>query len=529
MRARVGLLAALAGALAAQGCSGDPECASRAVTSDTECNLSQDCADKGYQGLTCLDGRCQKPCRIDGECVPPSLGDDESPECVALSANPPAAICEGQVCVLGCPDVACGAGESCVEGRCVFFSEGFEAAEGASFVNLELLGWNDLPTELKNPRTKVAYKGLRGCTLGDESCAGVAAEGERFLALERQPTQPKGTAKSGFTCRACACCLACIFQPADAGAVDLAECPCILASGDDTATRDYCPGDRPNPTSCPSAPARCDAVCQQCAACPAADPARLGPGLTSCEQSAAERTCSNCPTCETEREACRASQCPVCATNPTGAECVSCQQQNCQFASCDACEACSAAQAALLSDPGSATTLALVAQCEAQGPDGCFETAVAFDRSELTDLEQAAVSPEINLSGVTGKVVLQLDHVPFNVGESYRPGIQGQDPSTWPLAPQGVRVELCGGACEMPSSWTLGTLSSGGEAILPAANRRRNGLLLGSQAALDWQAGRAEVQIPEGLRTSQLRLRFVPEIDAGTRLGIDRVVVRRVP
>jgi len=183
----------------------------------------------------------------------------------------------------------------------------------------------------------------------------------------------------------------------------------------------------------------------------------------------------------------------------------------------------------LLSDPGSATTLALVAQCEAQGSDGCFETAVAFDRSELTDLEQAAVSPEINLSGVTGKVVLQLDHVPFNVGESYRPGIQGQDPSTWPLAPQGVRVELCGGACEMPSSWTLGTLSSGGEAILPAANRRRNGLLLGSQAALDWQAGRAEVQIPEGLRTSQLRLRFVPEIDAGTRLGIDRVVVRRVP
>jgi hypothetical protein len=513
MRGRVGPLAALwAGALAATGCSGDPECASRAVTTEAACKISQDCVDAGYQGLTCLDGRCQKPCRTDAECVPPPLGDDESPMCRAEVV--PAAVCEAQLCVLGCPDAPCQAGESCVAGRCVYFEAGFEIPPGGDVADLGQLGWNGLPTALTNRRTKIVFSGLRGCTLGDETCAGTAGEGVRFLALERQPTQAKGTAATDLTCRPCACCLACLFEP----------------EGDPPPQLSSCPGDRPSPLSCPvSTPTRCDAVCQQCAACPDADPGRIGERLTTCEASAAAKTCPACQTCESDKATCRAAMCPSCATEPSGEACVDCVDANCRGSQgCLDCQVCTDARQKLITDPGSAETQQLVARCDAQGVDGCFETAVSFGRSQLEDAEQATVSPEIDLSGATGQVVLQFEHVPFNVGEVYRPGIQGADPSTWPLAEQAVRVELCGGACETPGSWSMGVLTAGGQASLPATNRRRNGLLLGSQTALDWQAGRVEVAIPEALRTARFRFRFVPDIEDAARLGVDHIVVRRV-
>lgn len=499
------------------GCSSDPECLTRSLTTDVACATSQDCIDDGLEGLTCLDGRCQRVCEVDADCdlgIRPMAG-EEGDVCELLPGDIPVGYCEARVCRVGCPDQPCAAGETCDAGRCVLFAESFEPDTPDDVADLGQFGWNGLDKELPNRRTAIVFEGIRGCTLGDVTCAGVAADGQRFLSLQRQPTQAKGTAETDFTCRPCACCLACLFEPDGPSEVNLSSCP----------------DERPSPLTCPAqSPARCNAVCEQCNACPDADQSRIGERLASCEQPPAAKDCANCITCRADTAACTTAQCPTCAQEPGGDACVQCVNANCLGSqACTDCRVCEEARDCVLTDPGSAECLQAVTRCSELGADGCFDAAVGYRRAQLTDDEQALVSPEIDLSRVEGPVILQFDHVPFDVGESYRPGIQGTDPGQWPVAPQQVRVELCGGACEAPASWVLGALDTGGEARVPAASRRNNGLLLGSQTALDWRAGEVRVQVPDALKTAGFRFRFVPDIDEDARLGIDRILLRRRP
>ena len=137
------------------------------------------------------------------------------------------------------------------------------------------------------------------------------------------------------------------------------------------------------------------------------------------------------------------------------------------------------------------------------------------------------MSPEIPaISGISGALVVEFDQVPFNVGLTYRRGIQDTDPQTWPVEPQQVRVQFCGGACDSDASWVDGQLPTGGPAIFPPVAQRFNGLSLGSQSAVDWTSGRIQVVIPTQVRTANFRIRFLPELGDGVRVGIDNIQIR---
>ncbi len=435
---------------------------------------------------------------------------DEPTECQAQIKALSDGICEGQLCQVQCPAVPCEGAETCVNGRCVYAYESFEIAEGEALADLGRMGWNALPIELQNLQTTIVFEGRRDCALGDERCAGPASQGVRFVSIERQPLQ--ASVSVAPTCRPCACCLDCLFQPESDPPPDLASCP----------------GNRPMPLSCPvSTPQRCDAVCQQCSTCPDADMDRLGMNLTSCELPVAQKTCPGCLTCKAEESTCTASMCPICATAPTSKDCQDCVTLNCLSSqACQDCAVCDTATGCI--GQGTAECIQSVDDCRALGANGCFPAAVGYGRSTLTVAEQALVSAAVNLSSADGEVVLQFDHVPFNVGETYRPGVADTAPSEWPIEPQELRVELCAGSCEVEASWKLGEYDVGGPAVLPAANRRRNGLLLGSQGELDWRTGQVRIAVPSAFRTSQFRFRFVPNLSRDTRLGIDNIMVRRL-
>lgn len=508
------LLALVLGAVLLHACSEAPTCASRAVISETACHTTQDCIDGGNLNLVCLNQVCRKTCQIDAECQP-NQEDlvDEPAMCLELLNQLPPTICEAQVCEVACPDAPCQAGERCEAGRCVYAYESFEIPPDGDLADLGRLGWNNLPTELSNPQTTIVFEGLRGCNLGDDNCAGPASKGVRFVSLERQSLQVRVDVAP--TCRGCACCLQCQFTTPQEW---------LLQEG-------TCPGDRPRPLACPATPpSHCQTVCDACNACPNADAARVGERLTSCEVLPAQKICPGCPACEADKATCTAAMCSSCASEPSGAECVNCVNTNClDSPACQDCRVCDDATSCLVTDPGSAACIDNVTRCGALGNDACFPAAVNYGRAVLEPGEQALVSNQVDLSQAQGQVVLQFDHVSFNVGETFRPGVQGEAPEDWPVVPQEVRVELCATNCAEPGSWQLGALDVGGPAIVPAENRRSNGLLLGTQTALDWTAGQVRVVVPPALQTAQFRFRFVPNIGNDARLGIDNVMVRRLP
>ncbi len=508
-------------AAAGWGCSEDQTtgCAQKVVTSEQSCSIASDCEGAGLD-LRCVDGRCRLPCRADSDCDLVANADpNDDPECRADPNTTPAAVCEAGVCEIGCPDQPCEAGESCFEGRCVLYGEGFEIPDGAPGVDLRLLGFNDPPGELANSRTKIVWSGPAGCDPAqDLNCNGAAGQGERFVLLESEPTLVKGTALTETTCRACACCLECLADP-PATPVSLNACPLTA--------------DIPAPVACEADAANCTAVCNACAACPAANRPGVAsnPLLASCEKTAAARRCALCDDCDALLETCRATECPPCAESLTSAACRDCVDANClQDQRCQDCRTCAEAQNCRrnndLNRPDCNT---IKDTCDQQGADGCFEVPVDYLRAQLSDAEQAIASPAVDLSGVEGRVILELDYVSFNVGVSYFPGIQGVPPDMWSEATQSVRIQLCEVSTCGPADWLDATLVRGGRAVLPPDSERDNGRLLGTQTVVDWRRGRVQVDIPSAVRTSTFRYRLLPELDLGAQLAVDNILIRRVP
>ncbi len=504
------VLAGLFAAVLFTACKAE-ECPPLIVVSDATCSTTQDCIDDGFPTLSCVGGICRRPCLRDRDCVLPALESDDP--CITKIEPQKPAVCEDQLCIDGCTgDADCSGGQTCSGGRCVYFAEGFEDLDRDGAVSLDQLMWNTVGKELKNLRTAIAWIGMPGCNLGDTRCAGVAAEGDRFVALEAVPTPEKGTPDVTLTCRSCACCLDCLVNPP--------RLPALIPS---------CPigSTIPIALTCETAmPANCTNVCNDCQQCVSSS-VPLGERLLSCEMDAAERTCSSCPSCDAMAcETCRTTSCPSCS-NLDSEACRSCEAASCSACTpCRACNVCSRALDCELSDPGSAACISNRAACDAQGSDGCYPTPVNYPRAQLTDLEQSLVSPPIDLSAATGPISLQFEYVPFNVGDRYRPGIQGTPASMWPDAAQEIVVQLCPRDCGNEASWSDALLVNGARASFPPATQRGNGLSLGRQSSIDWGSGRLEVDIPEGMRTSELRFRFLPRLDANVQVGVDNILIR---
>lgn len=478
------LLLVLAGA---SSCSEEKKCQPRVVETEEKCNTTADCVGAGYFGLGCVNGTCSRVCQSDGDCaVIARLTPDDREACPDLASAPAATfVCEQQVCKTGCPDVACGTGETCVDGRCAIFSESWEPKNGTDTVTPEILGWNDDNRELDNVKTKIVFEGLTGCARGDERCAGPAADGKRFVSMERVPTPPQSTPELTDTCRACACCVECQLSP-PATRQDLLACP---RNVDIEVT-----------AQCMATPAVCTDVCNACEGCMAAPPARqIGDELRACEKAAAAKTCSGCEQPCVDGQPCPTLECTQCR------DAVRCELDN----------------------PGSSDCDVLEAACRAQGADGCFSTPNARPRSQLTDQEQSLLSPAISLAGLSGELVLELEYVAFDVGQQYRVGQQGVDPRLWEVRTQEVVLEMCGGNCNQASSWTVVNTISGTPASFPGASERNNGVRLGAQSIIDWRANRVSVPIPDALRTAEFHFRLLPRLADNTRFGVDKISIRR--
>lgn len=504
------------------GCEGEDEaCPPLAVDSDTACDTSEDCVAAGFTSLRCVNRRCALPCSSDADCAL-----SPSPECAAEQGLAPSAVCEAELCRLACPGVPCPDGQSCHLGRCLLAVEDFELRPGDPVVSFERLGWNGVPTELANPRRRLVARGRPGCAAGGAECAGPAASGERFAVLGTQPTSEKGTAVLGSTCRPCACCLECTIEPSRSGpggsSLPYDASPSVL---------EECPYRRqvPAPLMCPaSVPAACSEVCAACERCPASGQSS-DPSLVACEAVAAARTCPACPMCDLAQcGRCRDDACRTeCAADRDLAACRSCEAAACPpCAACRACDACGEAVACERVDPNAAACRAKRLECDALGVDGCYPTPIAYQRSELTDLEQSLVSPELDLSRVGGPVVLSFAYVPFRVGETYFESRQGVPASEWQRRPQEVVVELCAGGCEREEAWVAATLLRGGLASFPPSSRRDNGVSLGRQSEVDWRSGRVEVRVPAELATGTFRFRFLPRLGAEAEVGIDDIRLR---
>lgn len=495
-------------ALTAPSCHSSQKCAPLAVTTAQACSTQADCNDAGYTALACVNGFCRRTCTGDGDCSIQMLSANRPKGCAAGTSTL-TYVCESELCVQGCSAaVPCPfPGEQCVDSRCVLYQEGFEKAHTCAgkpppaadqVVTLQAICWNDIPEALSNSRTRVVFTGSGSCSSGDDSCAGPAAEGVRFLVVQRVPTPAVGTADSGSTCRPCACCLECQLNPPST-APDPASCPS---------------GDAPPVYACAtSTPAVCRAVCDQCSHCPA-QTATVGVGLLSCEVPAAKHDCTACASYDR------------CIARSSSTACASLS---------GACTACRDAQQCMVSNPGSSTCnvdnrrvslASLIQACNAAGDD-CFSTPIHRARSQLTEDEQATVSSTIALQGVTGNVVLELQYVPFDIHATYRQVVQGVPPSSWQVMPQAVKVQFCAGQCDQTASWKDATLADDSPAAFPPSNERDNGLSFGSQTSLDWRSGRLEVPIPPAFRTTAFRFRLVPQLADSGRVGIDNISIRR--
>ncbi len=511
---RASLFLLLSGA-AVLGCKSE-KCPSLAVVSEIECTTTEDCANANAPELSCISGICRRPCLDDEDCV---LTFEPGDDCANEVEPQGAVVCESQLCAPGCPDTPCADGESCVDGRCYVFFESFELPEGEAAVSFDSLGWNGLDLPLNNLDSRVVWRGPLTCVntnLGDDSCAGPAGHGERFASIASVPTPEKGTPDVALTCRSCACCLECVL---DTPNFEVRVPACPRNPGIPIALQ--CPG---------AVPGVCQTVCNECESCAMADQNQLGERLLSCEQDAATRTCTSCTQCDAPScETCRSQNCPACATDIDSEACTTCEQAQCAAcSSCRACNTCSGALSCELSDPNSAACIAKRVACDAQDTDGCYPTPINYPRAQLTDEEQALISPAIGaVAGINDPLVLQLEYVAFNVGEEYRPGVQGTPADQWPVRGQEVLVQLCAASCDQASSWTDATLISGDRASFPPVNQRRNGLSLGNQTSIDWRAGRVQVDLPQAMLTPQFRFRLVPFLEEDIRVGVDNIVIRR--
>jgi hypothetical protein len=521
MRSRRAFSALIAVGLVA-GCDDEPGCPDDLLAVDQDCTTSLDCADAGLAGLTCIDGRCRLACLRDRDCRAAGLGDD------ACGLDPSrSAVCEGQVCVPGCPERACADGQTvCASGRCAHAYEGFESA-GDAAPTLESLGWNPFGRELDNRQTFIVFEGNEACAPGP-NCAGPAAEGQRFVRLGTQPTPEKGTPRTAPTCRACACCLECRLNP-PLQPPSVLECP-VEAT---VPPRLRCAppvrcGEPPPPEVVPDV---CIDLCVACEACELGPPERPGALLSQCEARAAERSCPACAACDAVADDCRAcrdGRCAEACADRSSAACEACEAAaGCACEACRDCTACEDARACAEGGGDAERCAALEARCDALGADGCFAVPVDYPRAELSPGEQALESFGVDLSAATGAVVLELSYVAFNVGDRYLPGEQGTSVCSWEFAPQEVVVQLCSSGCAEDDAWSDARFVDGSRASFPPPSQRGNGLPFGSQSAVDWRSGRVTVEIPPDRLGSTLHFRFSPRLSENASVGIDDIIVRR--
>ncbi len=520
---RTALPVMVAVALAAAGCESESGCPADVLAGDVECTTVEQCAERNLGGFSCIDGRCRLACVRDDDCSALLL--DEGTCGLEVGQ---VAVCEAQVCVAGCPERACTSGQSsCERGRCAYAYEGFEQT-GDAAPTLSALGWNDLGRELSNVNTFIVFEGSEGCA-PDRNCGGPASAGERYALLSSQPTPEKGTAETGFSCRACACCLDCRLDPPQQ-AFTIQECPRQSTFAPQLLCAPTVSCDEPPPSE--AIPAICRDVCEACDACSTPSTERPQNLLSTCEAQAAEHSCPACEACAGSASACQACREAKCAepcSDLLSAECEACEAQaTCGCDDCRACSVCTDARTCRESGGASERCAELEDRCDAQGNDGCFRVPVTYPRAQLTAGEQALESPPIDLSAAEAPVVLEFDYVAFNVGDRYVPGIQGQSACTWEEAEQEVRVELCAGACFDDANWTPATFVGGESATFPPASQRGNGLPFGSQSGIDWRAGRLRVEIPEALFQSEVRFRFLPRLSENSQVGIDDIFVRRI-
>ncbi|MBI4819818.1 MAG: hypothetical protein HY791_26325 [Deltaproteobacteria bacterium] len=531
--------------------------ASGCTSSSDGCRTTADCAESGSAGSTCVNGECVRSCALDTDCA--DVGADF--------------VCEHRVCVAGCPTQACAAGQECASGRCAYFYESFEAERLGGEVSLEILGWNAAacgdgvcsPAEdcaddcagkehgLQNKEALVVYN-RDGCSIEDEEikCAGTPADGHYYLSIERTPTPPEGTEEFGVTCGACRCCLECrdaarrdpssqrVYLESNAGSPrpscgnNMVETSPVCAETDrpagticeqcddgNTVGGDGCsPSCQRELADCPGVTAvanmctadvdaACSDICNQCDACPDANAGAVGTGLSSCEVDAGSKSCSACLAYET-----------CIGANPGRPE--ACEDEQLP------CIACREADRLTTEVPDQPSVWRDArALCDGQSlSERCYATQVARPRSQLTEDEQAVVSPAISLAGVGGEVVLEIQYVAFNIGDTYRQVDQSQPRDQWPVANQEVEVQFCGASCQDPASWKSAAFTSGAPARFPSEIEKNNGLYFANQNRTDWRANVREIAIPVELRTAEFKFRFVPRLADGARVGIDAVTVK---
>ncbi|MBK8014263.1 MAG: hypothetical protein IPK13_23305 [Deltaproteobacteria bacterium] len=550
---------AIVAIVALVGCPSD-DCPLRVFERpDVACHASSDCAEAGLLDLECVDGACRRTCVRDADCTLTPVPDDAPRACREAARDDPIGVCEAQLCVAGCRGAGdCADDECCVAGRCAVYHEGFEsktvcpssrdpAKTTVDFVTLEGLDWNgpELGRAVRNPNNRVVRTGDPGCTLGDDRCAGAAAEGTTFVVVGREVIQRVPVL--GTTCRACACCLECILS-ASGSAPTIPSCPGETAS---FAIDGVCSADPPEvcqamcsacercPQGCQDAgcPGACgDGVCgadETCASCPSDCDVCPEARLAACEVLPAKRTCSSCKALAAETEACllahsaEACTCAGAFAPPSCADCLVCKDASeCRGTDSEFTPECQAK----------------IRDCDGLGEDGCFSAPRRYP-ADLTDDEQSIESNPIDLADVSGTLVLQFDSVSFDIGDTYV--ISPLSPTTHEgcvsetvgertvtRCPEEVLVQLCARDCADPASWVDGTFAKTGEvARLPPTRMRNNGISsLGGQGTFDWRAGRFEVAVPNDFRTSSFRFRLVPRLADGKLLGVDNFsIVRRSP
>jgi hypothetical protein len=409
----------------------------------------------------------------------------------------------------------------------VHYFESFEGSMPGELVTLETKGWNDIDRELRNRSSVVVWRGPTTCTPADppDRCAGPAAEGEYFLAIEREKTPASSSAEFGVTCGACRCCLEC-RDPAQRTA---GETGCLGVTFDASAT---CSADVPQ---------ECGAICASCessAACPPTPSGSFSMDLPVCLRAAAAHQCAGCAPYDqcvqakyAENRMCPGGNYPECSTMPpqNQGECNECLAKECASTrnACWACRDADRLQADYPNEPS--RWQALRDACTAQGETGCYATPVDLRRSALSDDEQSLESPEISLAGVQGNLQLELQYVPFDVQRVYRRVIQERPRDEWPLEPQEVVVQLCASGCDDGASWTDAELVGGGRAVFPREEQRANGLAFAQQGVPDWRINLAEIAIPETFKTSTFRFRFLPRLEDEARIGVDRISIGSRP